>query len=550
MHKTLPQNDPESLKKTLKMLPNTEQRSTDPLIASFEEDQKTTVFSALSEYLNQNLFCDVSLLVGHQILRAHKLVLASSSKFFYNAFSHYPSLSTIDLERELAPHGISVTFDDVRLIIGILYCVGTVEISPPRIESLLLMAQIMGIPSLIRFLKRIKESLMNDESQMLRASLSPVKKALVYVQVPSANRQVETRSLTFEQHSTTSFFHTRKVVEPMPTGLNENALSPPSRSGSRATLASLSSFPFNPISSPALRSEAGEAQNPQILDSLDPSFLNQLNNLQANQIDDLENALLPHLHSNEQDSTTLQFKKTTTKSTSLNVVEDSFNTTVDDSAINRLNNVSSKPEMLPLMPSTSVPENPEEMPKSCSTPKRSSGNLSFSLSNDANDFNIDSPPTYETMNMEEFNQLLPSNEEIRTTTKTPEPVPEPTKSGITVPEPEVTEELNQSYSNDLVIDEGDNEENTTEVTNEEEANENDQAEFKIPLNQDETQEGKSITLTVPGSSKSFTLNFSADALNKMRKSLIDKQNGEFYLGIFGFDNFVFKILSNVQRIGG
>lgn len=286
------------------MLPNAEQRSADPLIATFEEEQKTTVFSALSEYLNQNLFCDVTVLVGHQVLRAHKAVLASSSKFFYNAFSHYPNLSTIDLERELAPHGISVTFDDVRLIIGILYCVGTVEISPPRIESLLLMAQIMGIPSLIRFLKRIKESLLNDESQMLRASLSPVKKALVYVQVPqTANRQVETRSLTFEQHSTTSFFHTRKVVnpDPVPPGLAENTLSPPSRSGSRATLASLSSFPFNPISSPALR-EAGEAStNPQILDSLDPSFLNQLNNLQANQIDDLENALLPHLQASAEE---------------------------------------------------------------------------------------------------------------------------------------------------------------------------------------------------------------------------------------------------------
>ena len=146
---------------------------------------------------------------------------------------------------------------------------------------------------------------MNDESQMLRGSLSPVKKALVYVQVPqTATRQLETRSLTFEQHSTTSFFHTRKVMnqEPVPPpGLHENTLSPPSRSGSRATLASLSSFPFNPISSPALR-EAGEAStNPQILDSLDPSFSNQLNNLQANQIDDLENALLPHLHSTSED---------------------------------------------------------------------------------------------------------------------------------------------------------------------------------------------------------------------------------------------------------
>ena len=135
-----------------------------PLIAAFEEEQKTNVFSALSEYLHQNLFCDVSLVVGHQILRAHKVVLASSSKFFSNAFGHYPSLSTIDLDRELAPHGIDVSFEDVRLIIGILYCVGTVEISPPRIESLLLLAQVMGVPSLIRFLRRIKDTLISDET--------------------------------------------------------------------------------------------------------------------------------------------------------------------------------------------------------------------------------------------------------------------------------------------------------------------------------------------------------------------------------------------------
>ena len=83
--------------------------------------------------------------------------------------------------------------------------------------------------------------------------------------------------------------------------------------------------------------QAGEGStNPQILDSLDPSFLNQLNNLQANQIDDLENALLPHLHTDQDqhnksgDNTTLQFKKTTTK-----LVEDSFNTTVDEASISR-----------------------------------------------------------------------------------------------------------------------------------------------------------------------------------------------------------------------
>ena len=49
-----------------------------------------------------------------------------------------------------------------------------------------------------------------------------------------------------------------------------------------------------------------------------------------------------------------------------------------------------------------------------------------------------------------------------------------------------------------------------------------ETELKIPLN--ESEEGKSITLTVPGSSKSFTLNFSADALKKMRLSLISQQH--------------------------
>merc|ERR1711881_18247 len=34
-----------------------------------------------------------------------------------------------------------------------------------------------------------------------------------------------------------------------------------------------------------------------VIEGFDPgTFLNQLNNLQANQIDDLESALLPHLH--------------------------------------------------------------------------------------------------------------------------------------------------------------------------------------------------------------------------------------------------------------
>ena len=44
--------------------------------------------------------------------------------------------------KELAPNDISLTLEDVQLIIGILYCVGTVEISPQRIETLLICAQV------------------------------------------------------------------------------------------------------------------------------------------------------------------------------------------------------------------------------------------------------------------------------------------------------------------------------------------------------------------------------------------------------------------------
>ncbi len=52
------------------------------------------------------------------------------------------AITTVDLDKELAPHGLSLTFDDVQLVIGILYCVGTVEISSQRVESLLLIAQV------------------------------------------------------------------------------------------------------------------------------------------------------------------------------------------------------------------------------------------------------------------------------------------------------------------------------------------------------------------------------------------------------------------------
>ena len=61
------------------------------LISVFENDQRKVVFSALSDYLHLGLFTDVSLTCGLQMVRAHKVVLAASSKLFRDAFKHCPS---------------------------------------------------------------------------------------------------------------------------------------------------------------------------------------------------------------------------------------------------------------------------------------------------------------------------------------------------------------------------------------------------------------------------------------------------------------------------
>ena len=60
------------------------------LISMFEEEQKNTVFSALSEYLHLSTFTDINLVCRNQSIRAHKVVLAASSKFFRDFFRHCP----------------------------------------------------------------------------------------------------------------------------------------------------------------------------------------------------------------------------------------------------------------------------------------------------------------------------------------------------------------------------------------------------------------------------------------------------------------------------
>ena len=520
-----------------------DQRSTDPLVSVFEDEQKTTVFSALSEYFRQHLFCDVVVVVGHEIIRAHKVVLAASSRFFYNAFHHYPTLSTVDIERELAPHGITVVYEDLKLLIEMLYFEGTVEISPQRIETLLLMSQVMGIPSVIRFLRRIKESFMNEDSQ--RASLSPIKRSFVSVQMPPSltKKQIETRSLTFEQHHSTSLFQTRRFVPPTDPNLEEER---PSRSGSRATLTSLSSFPY-PIHSPATMESHNSNNPPPILDSLDPSFLSQLNSLQANQIDDLESALLNHMHSPSTEerainpelacssgtkSTSLQLKKTTTVSAT---VEDSFNSTIDETPVaSKVSNLNpsagldlSQPELLPILPpneSTEIVSSTtavnEEEPKGSSTPIRSNavdGRLTIAIpNNEVSTPNqelvpLESPSEYDTINTDDL--YIPITETPVRESPTPAKSPEEANKS--------TEEIVR-HPNDAKIPEDVSEEEERESNSEETSKEKDGDEVKIPLNNKESQ---SITLTVPGSSKSFTLNFSADTLNQMRNSFMSKQGG-------------------------
>ena len=70
---------------------------TKDLIEVLEEEQKATVFKALGEDFYQNAFCDVILMVGSQTINAHKVVLASSSKFFRDVFKHYPRKKVINV---------------------------------------------------------------------------------------------------------------------------------------------------------------------------------------------------------------------------------------------------------------------------------------------------------------------------------------------------------------------------------------------------------------------------------------------------------------------
>ena len=58
------------------------------VLLAFEEEQRAKVFSALSAFRRADLFTDVTLTCRGQALRAHKVVLAASSRFFNDLFKH------------------------------------------------------------------------------------------------------------------------------------------------------------------------------------------------------------------------------------------------------------------------------------------------------------------------------------------------------------------------------------------------------------------------------------------------------------------------------
>ena len=263
----------------------------------------------------------------------------------------------IDMDKELAPNGISLTFQDLQQIVATLYCVGKVEVSPATIDNLLLTSQVLGIPSLIQFLKRFKET---SYSSSLPRPANPPPLNAGPMAGPSSDPQPSTSfnnpsmmdpqmvkrnysnfpsSVPAPNHSMNQMGSFQIGNQPSPTSSRPHApgpsaspaahpplapqeghmtssskqeqlfrnCTPGSRSQSRGTLASLGSFNLQPLPSPssALNNprETVDIHPPgsssrvmsSVLDVFEHSFLN---NLQPTHIDDLENTLTPFLGNN------------------------------------------------------------------------------------------------------------------------------------------------------------------------------------------------------------------------------------------------------------
>ncbi|TRY69954.1 hypothetical protein TCAL_02885 [Tigriopus californicus] len=494
--------------------------SHEDLVREFEHEQKDVVFGSLTNHFQLGLFTDLTLVCQNQSLRAHKTVLSASSKFFRDILRHYPLIMAIDLDKELSPNGITLDFTDLQQLVSTLYCVGNLDTSSRGIESMLLVAQVLGIPTLISFLKRVKTSFPNFTSDHPRSwdrPKAPSNPLLPSVTTQHPEDELARPSAPFPQLPPEIPLHKQERIDPHPSGESH---SPSNRAPSQATLASLSSFPFQPLPSPR---QGGHEVNPNsssrvvtsVLESFDPSFLT---NLQANQIDDLENALLPHLQNEDSNpepsplpapgsgTSGLNSRKCASASMFPNQEKEQHSVVVDIPPDMDPTYSFDQPTSSGLTPPNFGvrPADPSEVLTQSANPPRTSPLPQFSVlkPNQRVDPSVCAPKPVVLRPDASFSPLSTS-----TIPETPTPLtPEIPKSDDELEPPSLHEEETEEG---LVIDESFEGENRVSQTEDAE----------IEVNLEKVREGQSFKFAIPGSSKSVTLNFSADALKEMRNSM-------------------------------
>ena len=294
-----------------------------------------------------------------------------------------------------------------------------------------------------------------------------------------------------------------------------------------------------------------------VLESFDPSGF--LNSLPANQIDDLENALLPHLNqqedSSQEDATTIdsgrgarrnkereeearipdtndvgiepresqgQSSQATDQRSNQETVQEEVETPPGDARTRSLRTGGGEPLNL------SVPQADEATTTSLGG---QSAGIRLASAEDIARCSLPSP-TRERLDPSSFSQLLPSGHQdlsAKPVVLTPHgPLADPEEQEARSPrrkeaaeQESATDNLDESvaeseereYNESLVIDEerpreggdrGDSDEDTEEIS--------------VRLD-NVVSEGKSFKFAIPGSSKFVSLNFSADALLEMRNSV-------------------------------
>ena len=266
-----------------------------------------------------------------------------------------------------------------------------------------------------------------------------------------------------------------------------------------------------------------------VLDSFDPSFLN---NLPANQIDDLENALLPHLHNDESSSQFGPIQR---------------NHSVDD----RKSVLTTQCPPETATPTTSANANStlsrEPLNLSKTSLHSSSAICGIRMASEEDVIrhqNASNTITSEASNVElpRFVKLLPNSD---VGSNRPEPVVLKPNQEPSSKSQEDRETADDTQGSETLPERSDNDDDDNDVpignsneevsSNPKEANQEKNGENQASpakSNSKEVQvyletasEGQSLKLALPGGSESVTLNFSADAIKEMRES-VTKQPGE------------------------